>query len=414
MKGTVLKRGETYSYIVDIGKDPVTGKRKQKMKGGFKRKKEAESALRKIIIELEEKTYIEPSNETFSSYIRRWFSDHYQKRIKESTVSTRKYMINKHLVNENPFSKKTLSKITSMDIDAFYNQKIDENFSTSYIRKMHQMLNQAFNQAVKWKLISNNPVIDSDPPSVKKEEMKIWSFDEINAFLNVCKKERYYLLFLLALYTGMRKGELLGLKWDDIDFNNKVINVRRSLTYISNEGYKLTTVKTVNAKRYIPIPENVINELIFHKKNQDYLLSQFKVEYINNDLVLCTETGSFLDPRNVLRVMKRICNVANVNQIRFHDIRHTHASILISSGVDLVSVAALLGHANPKITLQTYAHLVPNKLNEVADIFHYAIRQHNPDNVSKMLANIEYDGDQQLNLKSKKLKTLDIKGFSAL
>ncbi|MFD1735371.1 tyrosine-type recombinase/integrase [Bacillus salitolerans] len=375
MKGTILKRGNTYSYIVDIGKDPQTGKRKQKTKGGFQRKKDAEAALRKVIIELDENRYHEPSKESFASYISRWFFEHYQKRIKDSTVSARWYMIEKHLINENPFSEKKLSSITTKDIDDFYNKKIAENFSTNYIRKMHQILNQSLSQAVKWQLLAFNPVIDSDPPSAKKDEIKIWSFEEIHSFLNVCKKEQYYLLFLLAFYTGMRRGELLGLKWRDINIDKRFIQVERSLSYIPKKGYLLTTLKTLNSKRKVPIPEIIIDELLIHKKNQNKWKYKLNNQYFDNDLVICTETGSFLDPRNVLRVMKRICKAANLKPIRFHDIRHTHASILISSGVDLVKVSARLGHANPKITLETYAHLIPNDFNEVADIFHNAIQQ---------------------------------------
>jgi integrase len=375
MKGTIIQRGSTYSYLVDIGKDPKTGKRRQKMKGGFLRKKEAQAAMRKVIIEVDENRYIEPSNEIFASYITRWFTDHYQKRIKETTVSARKYMIEKHLINENPFANKELSKITTKDIDALYNLKLDENFSTSYIRKMHQILNQAFTQAVKWKMLVRNPVIDADPPSVKKEEMTIWSFDEIHAFLHACKEERHYLTFLLAFYTGMRRGEILGLKWSDIDFDKKVIHVERSLAYIPNQGYILTSLKTINSKRRVPIPVNIIDELLRHKELQEKAKNKLKELYQDEDLVICTETGTTQDPRNVLRVLKRICKAACVKSIRFHDIRHTHASILISEGVDLVKVSARLGHANPKITLETYAHLLPYDYHEIADIFHNAVKQ---------------------------------------
>lgn len=212
MKGYVYKRGNTYTYVVDLGRDPITGKRKQKTKGGFRKKKDAEAALRKVLTELDENRYVELSKEPFGEYLNYWFSSHYQKRIKETTISSRKYLMNKHLIRENPFTYKELSKITTEDIDAFYNLKLDEGYSTSTIRKLHQMLNQAFNQAIKWKKISNNPVINADPPSIKKEEMKIWSFNEIHKFLNHCKGERHYLTFLLAIYSGMRRGEILGLK----------------------------------------------------------------------------------------------------------------------------------------------------------------------------------------------------------
>jgi integrase len=375
MKGTVKKRGNTWSYIVDIGRDPITGKRRQKTKGGFPRQKDADAALRKILNELDANRYLEPSKESFSSYMEFWFTSHYQKRIKETTASSRKYLMDKHLIRENPFANKPLSKITTEDIDAFYNLKLDEEYSTSTIRKLHQLLNQAFGQAVKWKKISSNPVINADPPSVKKEEMKIWSFDEIDSFLNQCKGERHYLTFLLAIYTGMRKGELLGLKWSDIDFGKKSIRIQRSLSHIPNKGYLLSTPKTKKSKRQVPIPDSLVKELKAHKERQETQRKRLGEQYQDQDLVICTEIGTLQDPRNVLRVMKRISKAANVTSIRFHDIRHTHASILISEGVDIVRVAARLGHSDPTITLKNYAHLIPNQDDEVADIFHNAIQK---------------------------------------
>ncbi|NHM33001.1 hypothetical protein [Neobacillus terrae] len=126
--------------------------------------------------------------------VREWFYKHYQKRLKETTKSSREYMMKKHLLDNN-FSQKPLSLITVQDIDLFYNLKLDENCSTNYIRKMHQMLYQAFSQAVKWKKIEHNPVSESDPPKVIKEEMNIWSINEIHTFLNSCKNERSYITF---------------------------------------------------------------------------------------------------------------------------------------------------------------------------------------------------------------------------
>lgn len=205
--------------------------------------------------------------------------------------------------------------------------------------------------------------------------MKIWSFDEINCFLKHCEGERHYLTFFLAIYTGMRRGEILGLKWSDIDLENKTIHVHRSLAYIPKKGYIITSTKTRNSNRMIPISDLVVNELIKYHTQQEIWKEQLGDLYQDEDFVICTETGTKQDPCNVLRVLKRLITTSNVTPIRFHDFRHTHASILISNNVDVVKVSKRLGHANAKITLETYAHLVPNEDNDLADIFEKALEK---------------------------------------
>ena len=160
---------------------------------------------------LDENRYVVLSKEIFSDYILYWFDNHYSNRIKQTSATNSRYIIEKHLLQKSAFVNKEIAKITTSDIDLFYSLKLKENYSTSYIRKMHQLLNQAFCQAVKWKKIMYNPVADADPPSVKYEEMSIWSLKDIQEFLHNCKGERHYLTFLLAIYTGMRRGEILGL-----------------------------------------------------------------------------------------------------------------------------------------------------------------------------------------------------------
>lgn len=180
---------------------------------------------------------------------------------------------------------------------------------------------------------------------------------------------------MIAIYTGMRKGEILGLKWSDIDLKKKKIHVQRTLQLIAEEGYIFTTPKTKKSIRQIPIPEFLIEQLLIFQKEQENWKNRLGEEYQDQNLVICTEKGTIQDPRNILRKMKKICEEANVTPIRFHDIRHTHASILISEGVDLVKVSARLGHANAKITMEIYAHLIPNQDDDVADIFHNAMNQ---------------------------------------
>ncbi|MDN4607962.1 site-specific integrase [Sporosarcina highlanderae] len=370
----IRKRGKTYSYTVDMGVDPVTGKRRQLHKGGFTRKKDAEAAARKVELSLDENRFIEPSKKKFSDFIDEWFNNHYKNRIRNTTAVSRRYLIEKHILQNNSLCNKAISEISTADLDAYYNEKLALGYSGSYVRQIHQIINRAFDQAVRWKKLSENPAVDTDPPSIRKKELPIWSIAHIQTFLAACRKEPHYVTFLLAIYTGMRKGEILGLRWDDVDMKNGKIQVNKSLSYIPEEGYQLGSLKTPKSKRLIPIPEFVINELITHKGNQNNWKRLVGESFVDQDLVICTAEGSAVDPRNLSRVMNRIVRSVNVPKIRFHDLRHTHASILVSKGVDVVRISARMGHANPKITLEYYAHLLPNENDDVADIFHNAIQ----------------------------------------
>ena len=248
-------------------------------------------------------------------------------------------------------------------------------------------------QAVKWKKISANPVKDADPPSVKYEKMNIWSQDEIQQFLTNCKGERHYLTFLIAIYSGMRRGEILGLKWSDIDFHSQTIQVNRSLASIPKEGYIFTTPKTKSSIRRINVPEFVIDELKHHKKQQEDWKELVGEMYEDLGLIICTNNGTFQDPRNVVRVMKRVIKSLGITDIRFHDIRHTHASFLIAAGIDIVRISNRLGHASPRTTLEFYAHLLKSKDNDIADTFHNAVQNNEGNTADKLRTNHTIEGE---------------------
>jgi len=377
MRGSVIKRGKTYTIIYDKGINPKTGNRKQKTKGGFKYRKDAEAALRKILKELDDNPNI-PSEESFSSFTLYWYED-YKTRVSKTTADSRWHTINKHLIRENPFADKPISKIHQKEIDDLLRVKIESGLSTSTVNKVRQLLNLVFQQALNWEMINKNPMIKSRKVSVKTKKMQIWTYEEIHKFLTVCKTNPLYLLYVIALYTGMRKGEILGLKWRDIDYTRKIIRVQRSLARTNEKTYIYTDLKNTSSFREIPIPDFVLKELLNHKKLQEEWKKRFGEQYQDNNLVICEQDGSHFGPRKVGSEMKTISTTANVTQIRFHDLRHTHASILISEGVDIVKVSARLGHANPRTTTQTYAHLVASRDYDVADIFHNVLEVTRPD-----------------------------------
>ncbi|MCD8501373.1 MAG: site-specific integrase [Bacillaceae bacterium] len=219
---------------------------------------------------------------------------------------------------------------------------------------------------MKYGLIQKNPVELVDAPRPQKKEMKTWNEEEVRQFLDVAESSRYYIVYLLAVTTGMRRGEILGLRWQDIDFKLKTLSIKQTL---SNRGDEFQETKTSSGNRSVSLPTVTIEQLKKHKK----MIAQEKLLagncYVNLDLVVCTSLGNKLHPRNLLREFKRLTDLAEVAPIRFHDLRHTHATLMLKQGVHPKIVSERLGHSNIKITLDTYTHVLPGLQQAAAEKF---------------------------------------------
>ncbi|WP_121604895.1 site-specific integrase [Virgibacillus sp. Bac332] len=185
---------------------------------------------------------------------------------------------------------------------------------------------------------------------------------------HVAKDSRYYHAFLLALTTGMRQGEILGLRWKDIDIENETISIVQTL---SHKGQELSVgAKTNSGNRRISIDSNTLSQVLKHRTLQEEeMMVNSPVYNSQNDLVVRTSTGLPLSPRNLLRSFYSIIDKSGIKKIRFHDLRHTHASLLLKQGVNPKIVSERLGHANVRITLDTYSHLLPNLQKETVNNF---------------------------------------------
>ena len=179
--------------------------------------------------------------------------------------------------------------------------------------------------------------------------------------------------YLLAIFTGMRCGEVLGLKWDDVDFENKKIRIKRSLCFVSGKGLIFKEPKTKKSKRQISISQHVVNVLKKHKQKQEFQEEKLGTQYQDNNLIVCTDDGKPLDPRNLLRQFYRLIEEANVPRISFHDLRHTHATILMQQGENPKVVSERLGHSRVGITLDLYSHVSDDLQEQAAEKFENAL-----------------------------------------
>ncbi|MGV3466381.1 MAG: tyrosine-type recombinase/integrase [Heyndrickxia sp.] len=333
------KRGNKWSFTMDVGKDAITGKRKQITRSGFKTKKEASEEAAKITNELKSGGY-EDNSIRFDALVKLWLEEK-ETTCRPSTLYSYKRALDARIMPE--FEKKIISNIRPIDVHNFYQKLIKQGLSTRYISYVDTILKSILDKGVSFEIITSNPAKKAKRPKVQKTKQDSWDIDQATTFLTAAKVHaKHYIAYYLSLHTGMRIGEVLGLMWSDI--SPESIHVQRTITL--HEGkYALGEPKTFSSNRTIPITEEIYNELMEHKKTQK-----------NNplDLVVCTSRGHILWPYTLRYQMKAICERLGLPVIRFHDLRRTHTSLLMELGVNPKVVAERLGHTNVMTTFNIY------------------------------------------------------------
>lgn len=378
MKGYVRKRGKSenkWTVVVDYGRDPVTRKRKQKWISVTGTKEDAEKELIRYLHEINSGHYVEPSKMSLSEYMLFWFEKHTKKpkkRCRKSTSDFYQSFIKKHIIPELGYIP--LAKLQATHIDDFLDKKAEKGradgktggLSGRSVNYIYSILNMALAYAVKKKMLATNPINDVDKPEVEKKAPVVWTLEETQEFLSIAKGTRFYTLFALALSTGMRRGELLALRWQDIDMRDDfgIINIRNGLS----KQRKLETTKTESSQRPVVISLHMIDLLKQHGIKQ--LDEQLKMgdKYQDNDLVFCSICGSPLNAENVVkRHFYKLVEKAKVKRITFHGLRHCNATLALAADGGLKVVQQRLGHASIKTTGDIYSHPEINAQRKVVE-----------------------------------------------
>lgn len=362
MKGHIRKRGNKYAIVVDLGRDH-NGKRKQKWFSGYDRKKDAEKDLPRILNEINQGTFIEPSNETFKTYLEKWIRNK-KTQIKPTTLDNYTRMLQNHIIPALGHIK--LEKLNRLHLKEFYSMLEEEKeLAPSSIKKIHAIVRSALSDAVEDGLIMKNVASGIKTPRIGPSKIKVWDEKQLMTFLNSIKEDPLYIAFHLPAMTGMRRGEVLGLRWQDIDFDQKILRVMQTIT---TEGFSDAKTQTSD-KRTIDLDDVTIMELKKRKK----IVAQDKLKagpaYEDNDLVVCTPLGKPIYPRNYNRKWYNFLEKVDVPKIRVHDLRHTHATLMLLQGIPVKVVSERLGHASIEITLNIYGHLLPSIQKEAIKLF---------------------------------------------
>lgn len=379
MAGSVRKRGKnSWELSVSLGKG-ANGKYIRKYKNvKAKNKTEAKKLLAKFVNELESGEYIDPTKMTFGEFVEVWREKYAADKYAPKTLEMYNFLLDGHILPA--FKHKKLDSFLPMHITDYLksleNTRRDGKeggLSTSTIQKHYNVLSSIFRFAEKNNLIKHNPIKNAEKPTVTYKEGDVYNSDELRQLfmlLNKEKNKQMALMVKMALKTGMRKGELLALQVDDVDFEANTIHVRHSLSYTKKKGYQLKEPKTRGSVRKIAPPRKLMAELKEHitEKKKERIAAAELWEGGKYFFVFSTDTGKPFFPSVPSNWWNRFLDRTGFKKIRFHDLRHTAATDLINRGASVYAISKRLGHAKITTTTSIYAHYLQEADQKIADM----------------------------------------------
>jgi len=385
MRGHVAKKGRRYYAVIYQGTDPGTGKDKYKWVAAGDRKADAERVLNELVRQQQDGA-VALDRSTLAGYLlERWLPIQ-ELRLRPTTYHSYRSTVELHVV---PYiGRLRLDKLQASDFEQLYVRLLREGrrngkpgpdgrprgLSSTSVRYVHRILQKAIGDAMRKGLVTRNVVALADPPQARSEGPKstihAWDATTLRRFLGVAANHRLHALWVLAAHTGMRRGELLGLRWSDVDLKAGTVSLRRAVVVAGYRVY-LSDVKTASGRRTINLDEPTIEALAKHRAES----GRSADEDGSNLLVFGRPDGSPIHPELVSRTFDRLAARRGLPRIRFHDVRHTHATLLLKAGVPAKVVSERLGHATPGFTLNVYQHVLPGMQAEAAEVFRHVVEE---------------------------------------
>ena len=351
----------SWTYYYSDGKDPRTGKRRQYTKGKFATRKAADKALTELKHRLGKGTYVKPSDRTLGEYALEWLPrrERSGKGLRETTVAGYEYYIRTD-IEPSALGGMKLTDIRRYHISEFVAAQNEAGRGTVTVRRLVTLLGTIFASAVRDELISANPARDVDKPALHDGPVKVWEPDQVRVFLMRCAEHRLGALFEVAAQTGLRRGEITGLRWTDVDLVARKVVARRSRVTVNGRVIEQQTTKTRAGLRTVPLSEFAVATLLTWQLRQDEEREAAQEAWVGDGHVFTMEDGRALDPAYVTRLFQKLRKGSGeeLPPISFHGLRHCHASLMLASGADIAVVSKLLGHASIAITADVYGHLI--------------------------------------------------------
>jgi len=302
---------------------------------------------------------------TFGKYLDKWLEDSVQPSVRPATFNRYSRDCRIHIKPALGYIK--LVRLNPGEIQSLLNRKQVEGLSPASVRHIHAVIRRALEQAYQWQLVPRNVAKLVKPPRVPKKEAKALSPEQARAFLNAVKEDRLVAFYTVAMALGLRRGECLALKWDDIDFENETLRVRHTLHRIRGGGWTLAEPKSANSRRTIALPKVIVKAFREHKKRQLEERIFQGSRWQETGFVFTSTIGTPLNGDNVFKKFRDILKKAGLPEINLHGLRHTAASLLLVQGVSPRVVMETLGHSQISFTMNTYSHVMPVLMRDAAD-----------------------------------------------
>jgi integrase len=395
-RGSIRQQSaETWEISVSAGIDPLTGRRTRIFRTVRGTKRDAQRALTKLVGEVDQGTLVEPERITFADFIDRWL-EHMHHRLRPTTFDRYESYVRCHLVPA--LGRLQLSKIRPLHIQELEAQALKAGrmdgkggLSAQSVLHLHRVLHGALAQAVRWQLIATNPAAAVQPPRISKPQLHIPTPDEVEQIWREAKGTSLYIPVVLAAAGGMRRGEILGLRWSTVDLDQALVRVVSTFQR-HRRGRGFAEPKTQRGRRTVVLPPVAVDILREHRTEQARMRLRAGESWTENDLVVTTTLGGPMEPGEITRGFKQLARRIGVGDVRFHDLRHAYATMLLAGGVHPKIASEALGHSTIGITLDTYSHVLPTMQAEAAAAIQKALGSlgrddtpsHDPPNVRRL------------------------------
>jgi integrase len=354
-EGSITRRKDGL-YMARYTVETATGPKRKALYA--KTRKEASEKLTEALAQTQKGINADAGVTTVGAFLERWLEDTVRGSVRQSTYDRNESLCRKHLVPA--LGRKKLKILNAADVQRFYRAKLDADLSNATVHKLHVVLHKALKQAVRWGLVPRNVADDADPPKIHKEEVRPLTNEQARKLLDSVQGNRLEALYVVAVQSGLRQGELLTLRWEDVDLKARTLQVRRTLT---RNGGKLAVgpTKTSKGGRTVKLTRDATEALQDHLARQLVEIDEVGEAWQENGLVFCTGKGTLINPTNLRkRSFAPLLQRAGLPSMTFHQLRHTAATILLLKNVNPKVVSEMLGHATIAITLDTYSHVLPD------------------------------------------------------